>query len=670
MRTFATSILWTIIGALSGIVLVLSAAFLYLNPQIPDAATFKGVKLRAPLRIYSADNKLIQEFGERLTPVTYDQIPPLFIRALLDTEDKRFFEHSGIDIITVANAAWQLIRNKGSIKTGASTITMQLVKNISGQSEVRFIRKFKEMLLALKIERELSKEEILTLYLNIIPFGKHAFGIQAAAQTYYGKDAGELSLAQLAMLAGVPQAPEKGNPINGPERATARRNLVLFRMLGQESIIQEQYEIAVNAPITTEVFGRDIALPALYVAEMVRKHLLTEYGTNAYKRGFIVHTTIESHRQQAAEQAVQVKLNEYDRRHGYRGPDHSHIDGTEEFIVAPEYGYPTNFVETLENSQILGNQSPGIVIAVRESEVDVLTQSQEVVTIAWQGLEWARPYIDVDTRGPKPKIAGDIVNIGDVIRYEESEAGEFSLGQVPDIQGALVSLNPNNGAIVALVGGYDFRARQYNHANQAQRQPGSNFKPFYYAGAMENGLTAASMFNDAPIVLPGGELEEVYRPRNSGNVFHGNLRLREALYRSVNLVSLRVVLDFGPSNVVNYVRRFGFDTSNFPHDVQLAFGGGTIALTPLEVATGYAAFANGGFKVDPHVISEITSINDDTVFLAQPATVCQDADCLELPQAKRIIEPRVAYVMNSILSDVIVRGTGTKAFRALKRRDL
>tara|TARA_R110002072_G_scaffold104099_1_gene228397 strand:- start:10197 stop:12563 length:2367 start_codon:yes stop_codon:yes gene_type:complete len=665
MNRFLHAIGWTTFGLTSGLVLVLAAAFLYLNPQVPDASTFKNVKLRAPLRIYSADDKLIQEFGERLLPITFEEIPPLFIKALLDTEDKRFFEHSGIDVITVLNATWQLVRNKGSIKTGASTITMQLVKNISGDTEVRFIRKFKEMLLALKIEQELSKEEILTLYLNIIPFGKHAFGVQAAANTYYGKDVADLTLAQIAMLAGVPQAPEAGNPINGPERAINRRNLVLLRMLEQNSITQEQYEIAVASPVTAQVYGRDIELPALYVAEMVRKRLLTDFGRNAYNDGLIVRTTIDSRKQLAAEAAVTKKLNEYDRRHGYRGPEYRRIQGTDEFIAAPEYGYPNNWLKTLEGSTILGDQLPGVVTRSDENGIEVLTQALERIEITPAGYRWARPYIDVNRRGARPKSGAELVGVGDVIRYQKNETG-YELGQVPDIQGALVSLDPDTGAILALVGGYDFNAQQYNHATQAKRQPGSNFKPFFYAGAIEDGLTAASIYNDAPVVLDGGDLEEVYRPSNANDDFEGPLRLREALYKSKNLVSLRVILDYGPENAIDYVKRFGFETSTFPRNVQLAFGGGTIAITPLEVATGYAAFANGGHHVEPYFIQEVDSINEDVLFEANPARVCTDCE----NPAPRIMDPRVAYIMDSILGDVMIRGTGAKAYRALERRDL
>lgn len=665
--------LWTSFGAACGIVLVLAAAFLYLNPQVPSVETLTDVKLRAPLRIFTADNKLIQEFGERLTPIPYEEIPEDFKNALLNTEDKRFFEHGGIDLVTLVNASWQLVRNRGEINTGASTITMQLVKNITGDSERRFIRKFKEMLLAVKLERALSKQEILTLYVNIIPFGKHAFGIQAAANTYYNKNIDELDLAQTAMLAGIPKAPEAGNPVNGPERALARRNLVLLRMLEQGSITQAQYDEATSAPITARVYGRDIEVPALYVAETVRKRILADFGRNAYNEGLVVHTTLHSEKQLAAERAMVKKLNEYDRRHGYRGPEYRTIAGTDEYLAAPEYGYPPNWLETLERLRTVGDQHPGIVEAVREQEIDVLTRDFGTVTIPWSGLSWARPYRDVNTRGPRPKTASEIVSPGDVIRIEQqADDCSWALGQVPAIQGALVSLDPDNGAIRAMVGGYDFSARQFNHATQAERQPGSNFKPFFYAKALEDGMTAASIYNDAPIVFDGGELEEDYRPRNSGNTFRGNVRLREALYLSLNLVSLRVILDLGPENVLDYVRRFGFDTSGFPADVQLAFGGGTIGMTPVEVAAGYAAFANGGFRVEPHLISSITSINNDDMYHIEPPTVCADEEetCGGFPKAERVIDERVAYIMDSILADVITRGTGRKAMRAMDRNDI
>ena len=669
MKRIISRLFWTFIGIVSAVMLGLTGAFLYLNPQLPDTQSFSQVYIKAPLRIYSADGLLIQEFGERLTPISFEEIPPQFINALLDTEDKRFYEHSGIDLVTLGNATWQLVRNRGNIRTGASTITMQLVKNISGDTEVRFIRKFKEMLMALKIERELSKPEILTLYLNIISFGKHAFGIQAAANTYYGKDIGELSLAQMAMLAGVPKAPETRNPVNGPKYAIDRRNVILFRMLEQGSITRAQHDEAVASPITAKVHVREVELPALYAAEMIRKRVLGDYGRDAYSQGMIAHTTLDSKMQQAAEAAVTKKLLEYDRRHGYRGPEYRRLQGTDEYLAAPEYGYPSNWLETLASLESMGGQAPGIVTRVDEQALTIVTANLTEITIEWEGLKWARPYMTVDRRGPRPKSANEIANVGDVLRYEISPEGIPVLGQLPDIQGAIVALDPYDGAIKALVGGFDFRAKQFNHATQAKRQPGSNFKPFYYAGAMEKGLTAASIYNDAPLVLPGGELEQTYRPKNSGDVFQGNIRLREALYRSINLVSIRVILDYGPQNAIDYVDRFGFDTSNFPRDLQLAFGGGTIALTPLEVVTGYAAFANGGYKVEPYLLRELDSINSDTIFEAAPRVACQDA-CDGLIKADLIVEPRVAHIMNSMLSDAIRRGTGTKAMRSLKRGDL
>lgn len=647
----------------------LSAAFLYLNPQIPEVRSFTDVTLRAPLGIYSADDKLIQEFGERLTPITYDEIPPLFRQALLDTEDKRFFEHSGIDLITLLNATWQLVRNMGEIQSGASTITMQLVKNVSGDNEELFFRKFKEMLLAVKVERELSKEEILTLYLNIIDFGKHAVGVQAAANTYYGKNIDELTLAQTAMLAGIPKKPQKGNPINGPEWALQRRNLVLSRMLEQGSISPQQYADAVKEPLTAQVYNRDIELPALYVAEMVRKHLLTAYGNDVYSQGIKVHTTLESHHQQAAETAIVGQLIAYDRRHGYRGPEYRRLQGTDEFIAAPEYGYPPNWLETLERLTPVAGQHPAIVTRVEDTHIEVLTQDSEPVPVKFENMDWARPYLSVNQRGPRPLSPHDIVEVGDVIRINQTEEG-IALGQVPDIQGALVAMDPRSGAIRALVGGLDFNLQQFNHVTQARRQPGSVLKPLIYAGAIDNGMTAASVYNNAPLVLPGGEQEEVYRPKNSGDSFSGELRLRDALVRSINLVSMRVVLDHGADNVIRYLSRFGFDTTNFPRDVQLAFGGGTIALTPMEVATAYAAFANGGYLIEPYLIARIENLDGEEMYRDRGPRVCERDLCGTETPATRIIEPRVAHIMDSILNDVVRRGTGVKAYREMKRNDL
>ncbi len=650
--------------------MLLSGIFLYLNPSIPEIETFSRVSIKAPLKIYSHDDFLIQEFGERLRPITFNEIPPLFIKALLDTEDKRFFEHRGIDLVTLLNASWQLIRNKGAIRSGASTITMQLVKNISGQTEIRFIRKFKEMLLALKIETELSKEEILELYLNIIPFGKHSFGVQAASNTYYGKDLSELNLAQMAMLAGIPQAPEAGNPINGPERAKRRRDLVLKRMLEQKSISASMYQEARAEPITARVFNRNIELSAPYVAEMVRKTLLKEVGRKAYTGGYIVKTTIRKNLQVAAQKALQKKLIEYDRRHGYRGPGYRSIQGTDQYLAFPEAGYPENWTKTLEKLDEIGNQEPSIVTKIDGKSLFLLRKDLKEIVLNWEGQKWARPFINSNERAQRPKSPEKLFNVGDVVRVEQINESDFRLGQIPAIQGAFVAMDPNDGSIEALVGGFDFKQSQFNHVTQARRQPGSSFKPFYYAGALENGLTAATIFNDAPLVLPGGELEETYRPKNSGDAFQGSIRLREALYRSINLVSIRVLLDLGPENAIKYVSRFGFDTSNFPKNLQLAFGGGTIALSPMEVATAYATFANGGYKIEPYFIRTIDSINEDFNFQGSPAAMClKDCENGE-KKAARVLDPRVAFIVNSMLSDAVKKGTARKATRILDRQDI
>lgn len=667
MKRFLISTLFVTGMALSALGMGLSAAYLYLNPQVPDISTFTEVDLKAPLKIISQDGKLIQEYGERLIPITFDQIPRDFINALLDTEDKRFFEHSGIDLITVANATWQLLANAGDIKTGASTITMQVVKNVSGASEVRFIRKFKEMLLAIKLEQALTKQDILTLYLNIVPFGKHAYGIQAAAQTYYGKPVSALSLAQKAMLAGIPKAPEAGNPINGPKRALDRRNLILDRMVEQGSITQTQLRKAQSEPITAKVFERQIELPALYAAELIRSEIIETFGRKAYSLGLEVTATIDSRMQNAAERALIKKLNEYDRRHGYRGPEAAALAGTKTFLANGQTAYPAYWLKTLTDVPTIGDQHPAIVAGINDVSITVLTKTGETIIIAWPELRWARPYINVNQRGPQPKSPSAFLSLGDLIRIDSTDGVTWRLGQVPSIQGAFVAVDPSDGGISALVGGYDFNLNQFNHATQAKRQPGSNFKPFFYAGAMESGVTAASIYNDAPVVLPGGELEEQYRPKNSGSQFRGNIRLREALYRSINLVSLRVLLDYGPDNAINYVKRFGFNTAGFPRNVQLAFGGGTIALTPLEVATGYAMFANGGKKVSHYLIESITSINTDE----HPALNVQPCTTPCEPRVnEQVIDPRIAFIMNSILKDTIQKGTGRKAFKALGREDL
>ncbi len=714
------AIIWLGCAAVCGAVLTLAGVFLYLDPLTPQAETYRNVQLETPLRIYTRDGDLLAEFGERrLIPVTLDQVPQAFIDALLDTEDKRFYEHSGIDFISLTNDTLGLVRSllvEGSLGPGASTITMQLARNVSFGLERTFIRKFKEMLLALKIERELSKDEILELYINIVPFGKRAYGAEAAARTYYGKPLMELDLAQLAMLAGIPQAPSSGNPINGPERAQRRRNVVLSRMYEQGSISHAAFREATEAPITARIYERAVETPAPHAAEWVRRQLIYTYP-DLYTGGYEVSTTIDSKLQDAATNAVRRGLQDFDVRHGYRGaeaqlelPMEALEDGDNaKDIVAAA-------VDALRGYQPAGDLEAAVVLHVGEDEARLVIGDGSFVTLNLDSVKWARPFLDIDRRGPEPTSIAAVLQVGDVVRIapngEATEEGEVSwrLSQAPDIEGALVSVEPDTGRVLALVGSYDFYRNQFNHVLQAARQPGSGFKPFVYAAALANGVTPASVYMDAPLVFNDENLETEYRPDNNDNRYNGPTRLREALYRSINLVSMRVLLDVEAGPVINYVTNFGFDPSTFPRNTQLAIGGGTMAVTPMEMVTAYSVFANGGFLITPHVIETVRDRDGVKLYESTRPVVCRECELVapeELPAdegltpqgdtdlvadqqdiadlsdehtpeeaapetpapAPRVIDARIAYLMDNMLKDVIKRGTGRKAL-ALKRGDL
>ena len=648
-----------------------------MNPQIPAAESYRHVKLETPLRVFTADEALIAEFGERRRiPIRLDQVPRHFINALLDTEDKRFYQHSGIDFISLTNDTFGLIKSlllEGSLGPGASTITMQLARNISFSLERRFLRKFKEMLLALKIETELEKDEILELYINEMPFGKRAYGAEAAARTYYGKSLGELNIPQLAMLAGVLQAPTAGNPINGPERALRRRNLVLSRMRAQGSITEAEYQDGVAAPITAGLHGRDLDVPAPFPAEWVRQQLLDRFP-DLYTGGYSAYTTLNSRQQAAATRALRNGLIAYDRRHGYRGPE-ARFEDLEAGLAA------------LANLTVQGGLAPALVTAVSHDRAKATLADGATITLEMAALRW-RPYIDVDVRGPAPKRPKDVVQPGDLVRIQATEDG-WRLAQLPQVQGALVSLDPATGAVLALEGGFDFGINQYNHALQAARQPGSGFKPFVYSAALQSGITPASIFMDAPLVHDDANLEAQYRPRNDNNRYNGPTRLREALYRSINLVSMRVLMRVGAGNVLDHAERFSFDTGSFPRNTQLAIGGGTMAVTPIDMAAAYAVFANGGYRVQPHIVRKVADLDGAAVFEPQHAAVCrscEDEPSAALPveepvnledllaqspaeSAEAAIDERNAFIMHQMLKDVIQRGTGRRA-RVLERADI
>lgn len=696
----------------AGLVMGISGAALYLNPQVPQASGYRDLRLQTPLRIYAADGSFIAEYGERRRiPLAIEDMPEPFVRAVLDTEDKRFYEHDGIDYVTLLRATVTLLANPTEIPPGASTITMQLARNISFSLEQTFLRKFKEMILAIRIEQELDKDEILELYLNVIPFGKRAYGAEAAAQTYYGKPLAELSLAQWAMLAGIPQAPTAGNPINGPERALRRRDLILYNMHEQGSIDRAAYEAAIAEPITAQLFDRVPDLEAPWIAEWARSQTLALYGPGAYEDGLEVFTSVDAKVQRAANDALVAGLDAYDRRHGFRG--------VERFLVAPPEGEPLD-AETLErwrltlaDTPVYGDQLPALVTGLDDEGFDALLASGEIVRVALADMRWARPYLTVNAMGPRPSTPSDLLQRGHLVRLDRDDEGTWGLGQVPEIQGALIALRPQDGAVRALVGGYDFDLRQFDHAQQAERQPGSSFKPFMYASALAAGRTPASIYLDAPLVFEDENLEGLYRPRNDSGSFRGPVRLREAMYRSINLVSMRLLLDVGAGEVIDYVTRFGFDTRTFPRNLQLAIGGGTMAVPPLTMARAYTVFANGGHLVEPWLIDRITAQGDGVIYQARPLTVCDDAcrarradqettaggngsadrvaggtgtaagtasgeelaaadrpDAEQpLPEAPRVLDARIAYLMHSMLGDVVRYGTARRA-RSLERDDL
>ena len=678
--TWKTVLVWMAFTILAAGVFGLSGIFLYLNPQIPTAESYRHVKLQTPLRVFSEDGALLGEFGERrLIPVTLDEVPPLFLSAVLDTEDKRFYEHSGIDFISLSNDVVGLLHDlitDGSLSGGASTITMQLARNVSFTLERRVLRKLKEMLLALKVERELTKDEILELYINVVPFGKRAYGAEAAARTYYGKPLTELSLPQLAMLAGIPQAPSAGNPVNGPERALRRRNLVLSRMYSQGSIDEAQYRAAVDTPITAKVFRREVDVPAPFAAEWVRQQLIGRFP-DLYTGGYEVYTTLQGPLQAAATRALRKGLIGYDRRHGYRGPEH-------------RFESVSEAVEALAEQSTYADLIPAAVTEVHEDRILAALPGGGSAVVPFEAMRWARPFFGVNAMGRRPETPADVVRAGDLIRLQGGDSG-WRLSQLPQIQGALVSIDPGTGGVLALEGGFDFALNQYNHALQAARQPGSGFKPFVYSAALNRGITPASIFMDAPLVFDDRNLEALYRPDNDNNRYNGPTRLREGLYRSINLVSMRVLLEIGAGPTLDYVSRFGFDIGTFPRNTQLAIGGGTMAVTPIEMAAAYAVFANGGYGVTPYIVGKVIDIGGDTVFETSRTRVCSacDGSSTELAQqepadtddpvaeqgeapaaaAVRVVDERNAFIMHSMLTDVIRRGTGRRAL-SLGRDDL
>jgi penicillin-binding protein 1A len=670
---------WSCVAVFCGLLLSLSGAYLYLSPGLPSVDSLRRIQLQIPLRVYSSDAKLIAEFGEmRRTPIRFADIPPNFIKALLSAEDDNFANHYGVDLSSLMRAATQLLKSGGQIQSGGSTITMQVAKNFFLTNERSFSRKINEILLALQIERELSKDEILELYVNKIYLGNRAYGIEAAAQVYYGKPMHDLSLGQMAMIAGLPKAPSRFNPLVNPQRSKERRDWILGRMYKLGKIDQGQYQTALAEPIDASYHVPTPEVQAPYIAEMARAEMVGRYGSEAYTEGFHVTTTVPSNLQEAANEAVRSGLISYDQRHGYRGPETRLPGMTREAWQAE-----------LTKQKTQNGIEPAIVTQVLKSGIMVLTRNGQEETVTWESMKWARPFLNTNSLGPRPQKPDDVVQIGDLIRVLRQEDGNLAFSQIPAAQGALVSLDPKNGAIRALVGGFSFEQSNYNRATQAKRQPGSSFKPFIYSAALDKGYTAATLVNDAPIVFADDNLDQVWRPKNDTNTFLGPIRLREALYKSRNLVSIRLLQAIGIDYALDYVSRFGFNKQDLPRNLSMALG--TANLTPVEIAGGWSTFANGGYKVQPYLIQSIHSRNGDPLYIAnppsapgenddQPGTVVDPAALAEnIPApastaptptaAERIVDARTTYILTSMLQDVIKRGTGRRAL-AMGRTDL
>lgn len=674
LRLLRLTLLLACFGA--GIVLIAaSGTFLYLSPKLPSVETLKDIQLQTPLQVYSRDGKLLGEFGEmRREPLHYSDLPPQMIQAFVAAEDSDFFNHGGVDIMGLLRATSELLVSR-QIQTGGSTITMQVARNFFLSSEQTFIRKFNEILLAFRIEKKLSKEEILALYVNKIFLGHRAYGVGAAASVYYGKPVGDLDLAEIAMIAGLPKAPSAYNPLSNPARAIERRNWILQRMNRLGYISADAMRAAAQRPNTASYHGFQLELSAPYVAEMARREALDLFGEEAYTAGYRVYTTVDSQLQDAARDAVMAGVEAYDLRHGYRGAEQHLTDASQ-------------WATVLRNTRVIGGMRPAVVTEVAEREITLLLPSGERTPLTWeQGLQGLRLYRSVNARSAVIGSASEAFKVGDLIRIRLDD-DQPRLAQLPDIQATLVAMDPQNGALRALIGGYAFELSHFNRATQAERQPGSSFKPFIYAAALEHGLSPATVINDAPVVYEDPDLLNVWRPANDSGRFYGPTRLREALYRSRNMVSIRILSGIGVPYAIDSLERYGFDTTNIAPNLSLALG--SHAMPPLEVTRGYALFANGGHLVDPHLIERVENRQGVEVYRPRLTAVCPD--CLDpvtttaslLPElgsplepedgpqtipAPQVMDERVAYLMDSMLKDVVTRGTGRRA-GALGRHDL
>ncbi|MGF6774538.1 penicillin-binding protein 1A [Paraburkholderia sp. GAS199] len=630
------------------VLLVLGYALVVATPNLPSLEALTDYRPKVPLRIYTADHVLIGEFGEERRDIVHIQdVPDSLKKAVLAIEDARFYDHGGVDLTGIARAGFVALTN-GHATQGASTITMQVARNFFLSSEKTYTRKIYEMLLAYKIESKLSKDQILEVYMNQIYLGQRAYGFASAARVYFGKDMKDLTLAESAMLAGLPKAPSAYNPVVNPKRAKIRQEYILQRMLELNYISQAQYDEASQQRLVVKGAGREFSVHAEYVAEMVRQMMYAQYREEAYTRGLNVVTTIDSADQDVAYRALRKGLMDYERRHGYRGP--------EAFIDLPsdaeerEQAIDDALLEHPDNGEIIA----AVVTAASPKQVQATFIDGNVATIQGDGLRYAQFALGTRAQ-PNQRVRP-----GAVIRLVKNDEGNWSITQLPQVEGAFVSVVPQDGAIRALVGGFDFNKNKFNHVTQAWRQPGSSFKPFIYSASLEKGLGPATVINDAPLFFSAAETGgQAWEPKNYGGGFDGPMTMRTALQRSKNLVSIRILNQIGTKYAQQYITRFGFDADRHPAYLPMALGAGLV--TPLQMAGAYSVFANGGYRINPYLIAEVTDQRGIVVAHAQPLVAEQSA-----PHA---IEPRNAYVMNSLLQSVAQRGTGAKT-NVLKRTDL
>ena len=689
------------LGALGGISAVAGTvgAYYVVEPGLPVAATIRDIPLQVPLRIFSRDGRLISEIGERRRiPVTYEEVPQHVVNAFIAAEDQRFFEHPGIDYRGVLRALTRFLKTGDASGGGGSTITQQLARDYFLTREQTIARKLTEAFLAWKIEQEFSKEQIMALFLNKMFFGQRAHGVAASARVFFNKDLGDVNVAEAATLAGVLPAPSRYNPVTSARNATIRRGYVLGRMLDLGFIDQPAYDEAMAWPMESRSYGAAIELNAPYVAEMVRSEMLNRYGEGTYTDGYQVVTALDSRLQKAANYALRNGLLDFTRRRGYRGPI-GRIELTDELSTTPFEEWPAEIRDLLEQ-YAPGGLSVALVTSVNEdNSASVLFGDGAAALLPWSGISWAKPFIDRETTGPAPETAADVLAAGDLVYVMPTTRGTWALAQVPEAQGAVVSIDPFDGAVTALTGGFDFTTSKFNRARQAFRQPGSSFKPFIYSAALEHGNTPATVVLDAPVVISSSELEAVWRPINYSGRFYGPTRMREALVRSMNLVSVRLLLfETGVGNAVRHIANFGFGGAALPHNGSLALGGG--AASPLDMAQGYAVLANGGRAVKPYVIDAIYGPEGEVLYRAEPAVACEEcapaadepaamsleemADIANVYRPDATVDPELyadvnlapqaisrqnAFLVQDMMRDVVKRGTGRRAL-VLGRNDL